>query len=236
MKLRELIPHGWRQELKRKLFNTQDMRARLQNLSRAGFVPTGAIDGGAYHGDWSRDLWSVWPKCPVLLVEPQPDCVPALDQLAKRVKGSVVASMALSSDIGHTRFHLSQSGSAICDSAEGSILVEKTTIRQLLEQHRTFRPNLIKLDLQGHEIEALKGAGELGFLELIILEVSVLRIGEVPIFTEIDQYLESHGFRLYDLIPQWYRPLDGALWQIDAFYVNHNSPLIGSRDWGEGCG
>lgn len=232
MTLRELIPHGWRQELKRKLFKVQDMRARLQNLSRAGFVPTGAIDGGAYHGEWSCDLWSVWPECPVLLVEPQPDCVPALYQLSKRVKGSVVAPMALSSAIGQTCFHLSESGSAICDSAENSILVEKITIRKLLEQHRAFHPNLIKLDLQGHEVEALKGVENLDILELIILEISVLRIGEVPIFTEVDQYLESHGFRLYDLIPQWYRPLDGALWQIDAFYVNRKSTLMASRGWG----
>ena len=233
MKLRELVPHGWRQELKRRLFTVQDMRARLRNLARAGFVPTGAIDGGAYHGEWTHDLWSVWPRCPVLLVEPQPDCAHALGQLAKRVKGSSVISAALSSNSGETRFLLSQSGSAICDVVEGvaSITVKKTTIQHLLTENPYFRPNLIKLDLQGHEIEALKGAVDLSVFAVIILEISILRIGEVPIFNEVDQYMESSGFQLYDVIPQWYRPRDGALWQIDAFYVHRNSSLIASREW-----
>lgn len=209
------------------------MRSRLRNLARAGFVPTAAIDGGAYRGEWTFELWSVWPGCPVLLVEPQPDCSRALGHLAQRVTGSVVITAALSNEIGHTRFHLSQSASAICDLANdvNSIFVEKTTISRILANYEGIRPNIHKLDLQGHEVDALQGADDLGLFELIILEISLLRIGEVPIFTEVDQYLESRGFRLYDLIPQWYRPRDGALWQVDAFYINRNSPLIASREW-----
>ena len=67
--------------------------------------------------------------------------------------------------------------------------------------------------------------------EVVILEVSVLRIGDVPIFREVDQYLTQKGYRVYDLLPSYFRPRDGALWQMDAFYVQETSPLIASRDW-----
>lgn len=233
MILTDFIPYTWRQGIKRRLFFVNDMRTRLQNLRRAGFMPTGAIDAGAHRGDWTHDLWSVWPGCPVMLVEPQPDCRAALEKLAGRVPGSSVVPAALSSEPGRANFRLGGSGSAICEDSDGSvdIVVEKTTLRQLLDQFGEFRPNLIKLDLQGHELEALKGADDIGIFEVIILEISVLRIGEVPIFYEVDRYLESNGYRLYDVIPQWYRPLDGALWQIDAVYVNHSSLLIASRKW-----
>lgn len=70
------------------------------------------------------------------------------------------------------------------------------------------------------EIEALRGADEdLPGFEVIIMEISILRIGDFPIFHEMDSFMEEKGFRLYDLLPQYDRPLDGALWQIDAFYV-----------------
>ncbi len=61
--------------------------------------------------------------------------------------------------------------------------------------------------------------------------MSVLRIGEVPIFHEVNTVMEDHGFRLYDVIPQYDRPRDGALWQVDAFFVRHDSALIASRSW-----
>jgi hypothetical protein len=68
-------------------------------------------------------------------------------------------------------------------------------------------------------------------IEVLLLEISVLRIGDVPVFREVDRQLEALGFRMYDVIPQYYRPLDNALWQVDAFYVRETSPLIASRAW-----
>jgi hypothetical protein len=64
------------------------------------------------------------------------------------------------------------------------------------------------------------------------MEVSMLRIGEVPLFHEVIAFMEDAGFRLYDLYGQNYRPLDHALWQIDTIFVSHRSPLISSRHWG----
>jgi len=43
--------------------------------------------------------------------------------------------------------------------------------------------------------------------------------------------MDENGFRLYDVVPQYYRPKDGALWQMDVFYVATHSPLVPSRDW-----
>jgi hypothetical protein len=43
--------------------------------------------------------------------------------------------------------------------------------------------------------------------------------------------MEARAYRLYDVLPQYYRPLDGALWQMDVFYVRHDSALVASRRW-----
>lgn len=181
------------------------------------------------------EFWAVFPGVPVWMIEPQPGCQQTLESIAKRQHGSRVLPVALSSAGGSVSFRLSETNSSIASQIEGEedgIAVPAERLDTLLETWEGTQPNLLKLDLQGHELQALEGAGSrLAQFEVVILEVSVLRIGEVPIFHEVNTWMESHGFRLYDVIPQYDRPLDGALWQLDAFFVRRDSALIASRDW-----
>ncbi len=233
--LKDLFPYQFRQTLKRKLFHVNDMHARLTNLRRAGFSCSGIIDGGAYVGDWTTQFWRVFPGVPSIIVEPLPEKKLALEKVAVMVKGSMVAFAALGAEPARARFRLGETNSSLISGSEkvnGNVIeVEVVTIDNLLERS-SFKPNLLKLDLQGFELEALKGCRALSEkFEVIVIEVSVLRIGDVPIFNEVDNYLEREDFRLYDIIPQYYRPLDGALWQCDAIYVRKASNLLQSRDW-----
>lgn len=233
--MKQLLPYTWRQVLKRRLFAVRDMTTRLQVLRRAGFVPTGAIDGGAYHGDWATEFWAVFPGVPVWLIEPQPGCQQALVRVAKRQRDTHVVPVALSCAGGSVSFRLGETNSGIANQVEAEetwTAVPAERLDTLLEDWEGIQPNLLKLDLQGHELQALEGAGSrLAQFEVVILEVSVLRIGEVPIFHEVNAWMEAHSFRLYDVIPQYDRPRDRALWQLDAFFVRHDSALIASRDW-----
>ncbi len=232
--LAKLLPHDLRQSIKRKLFVVQDMTARLRNLRRAGFKPTGVIDGGAYQGDWTKEIWGVWPSVPCAIVEPLEARQLGLQALAKAVPGSFVVPQALAAQDGITHFALGETNSGIVNeaSAGNTVEVSCTTLETLLNEHPQFKPNFLKLDLQGHELPALKGAGaRLQQFEVVLLEVSVIRIGDVPSFSEMDQFMISQGFRVYDVIPQYYRPLDGALWQMDVLFVRNDSPLVASREW-----
>ena len=234
--LKRLLPYERRQQMKRKLFHHQDMQTRLRNLRRAGFIPKGAIDGGAYHGDWTKEFWDVWPDVPVLLIEPQPACLKQLSDLAANVPNSSVGCCALGDSSGMASFALGETNSGIRTAgskSEGeSIEVPLRTLDSLLGEKMNFSPDFLKLDLQGFELHALRGAKNcMRNFEVILLEISIIRIGDVPVFREVDCFMEEQGYKIYDLIPQYYRPLDGALWQIDAFYVREGSPLISSREW-----
>lgn len=230
----QLIPHELRQSIKRRLFAVRDMRTRLENLRRAGFHPTGVIDGGAYRGGWTREVWAVWSGTPSAMVEPLPARRAELEDLAATVGRSFVVSAALAAADGSAMFSLGETNSRISDGEVQSeaIEVECITIASLLRQHPTFSPNFLKLDLQGFEIPALIGAGDrLRSFEVVLLEVSVIRIGDVPTFSEVDRFMAERNYRVYDVIPQYYRPLDGALWQMDVFFVRNDSPLVASRAW-----
>jgi FkbM family methyltransferase len=234
--MKHLLPHTWRQALKRRLFAVRDMSTRLETLRGAGFRCNGAIDAGSYRGDWTREFWAVFPQVPVLMVEPQPLPQPQLRHLAASVAGSEVIAAALTDRIGSATLALHESNSGLRvgpSPTEETILVPCTTLAAILQERERFAPNLLKLDLQGHELKALRGAGDqLSRFEVIICELSLIPIGAVPIFAEMQRFFEEQGYRLYDVLPQYDRPLDGALWQLDAFYVRSYSDLIASTAWG----
>lgn len=216
------------------MFAYQDMRSRLKNLRAAGFKPTGAIDGGAYHGGWAKEFWSVWPHCPVILIEPQMSCRAQLEKAAAIVPGSRVISAAISSRPGRALFRQEETNSAIVSDATRTdgVEVEVSTIEYLLHDESQFSANLLKLDLQGHELAALVGAaGSLAQFEVLILEMSLIGIDNAPEFNKVHCWLDANGYRLYDVLPMYYRPQDGALWQVDAFYIRKDSALCRSKQW-----
>lgn len=234
--IKAAFPHEFRQRWKRRLFAVRDLPDRLGNLKRSGFEPRGAVDGGACYGDWTREFWNVWPRVPVLMIEPQPECALRLSELSQSVRSSEHLACALGPVPGTARFTLGATNSHIATedepSGDSTIEVPVETIDQILETRPDFDPGFLKLDLQGFELEALRGASRsLRRFEVILLEVSVIQIGPVPSFREVDRFMEAAGFRIYDLIPQYYRPLDGALWQADVFYVRDDSKLVASREW-----
>lgn len=103
-----------------------------------------------------------------------------------------------------------------------------STLQKVLAEHDDHY-NLLKVDVQGFELDVLEGAADiLPQFEVIILEVSIIRIGPVPTFYDVMQYMDSKGYRLYDFLPMYYRPLDNALWQGDAFFVRNDSSLVSS--------
>jgi hypothetical protein len=87
---------------------------------------------------------------------------------------------------------------------------------------------LLKLDIEGHELEALRGAAVLlESVEVIVIEVrffDVNRSGR-PLFAEVLAFLEARGFSLYDVDMLASRPRDLRLRIGDVIFVRRGSPL-----------
>ncbi len=233
--LKSMVPQFIKKPLK-DFMGFISMDSRLKNLRNAGFNCLGAVDVGAFHGDWTRSLRQVW-NVPVIAVEPQPGCIAVLGKLASDDKSIPIyfETCALGREVGFANFHVEETNSRIAepeDSISSSIIeVPISTLQKVLAAHDgTY--NLLKVDVQGFELEVLEGAADtLSQFEVIILEVSIIRIGPVPTFYEVMQYMDSKGYRLYDFLPMYYRPLDNALWQGDAFFVRNDSSLVSSLNW-----
>jgi hypothetical protein len=77
------------------------------------------------------------------------------------------------------------------------------------------------LDIQGYELEALKGArNSLQFIKLIQVELSLVALYEgSPLYKEVIAHIENNGFELYSIIPGFMDAKTGRLLQFDGIFL-----------------
>ena len=90
------------------------------------------------------------------------------------------------------------------------------------------KPDFLKLDVQGFEIEVMKGATNvLTQVAAVLLELSLIEINKgAPLFTEVVAFLDERGFAPLDILEIHRRPLDMATDQIDFIFVRKESELL----------
>lgn len=91
-----------------------------------------------------------------------------------------------------------------------------------LDEELTSAPDVIKLDLQGFELYALKGAeGVLTGVRAVLCEVAFTAMYEgQPLCAEVAHWMAGRGFDLEGLYSPW-RDAGGALACADAIFAPH---------------
>jgi FkbM family methyltransferase len=234
-----LFPNQWKRQLKTTLFEAPDTEASLRRIQRLGFNPAVVIDVGAYVGEWTRSFKCIFPSASVLMVEPQPGHLDRLRAVVGAFNGVELAPVLLGAqERRNVPFHMCQSASSVLtESARQTVVstisVPMTTLDKFTENTIFARPDFLKLDVQGYELEVLRG-GELPLAsaEAVLMEVNLLGILDgAPLFHEASQFMSERGFQVYDICTFFRRPYDGALWQVDVIFVRSSSLLVASNRW-----
>ena len=113
------------------------------------------------------------------------------------------------------------------DYAPGSVApreVPAVTLDQVTHDRDLAPPLLVKIDVQGAELEVLAGAEHtLEKTECVVMETSLLEFFRgAPLAAEVVDYMNRHGFVIYDVWALQYRPHDGALTMLDIAFVKAN--------------
>jgi FkbM family methyltransferase len=207
----------------------------LVHVRGCGIAPKTIIDVGAAYGDWTATCHRVFPAPRYLLVEPLQEFADLLNARVQELGNAVYVPAAAAKASGVQRIHVHPDlvGSSLLLETEGHGVdgfereIPATTVDEVVRSHEAPGPYLLKVDVQGAELDVLGGAAEtLRSTDLIILEVSFFRffMGG-PQFYDVVAYMRETGFVVYDIFNLLYRPLDGALAQADVMFVPNGSPL-----------
>jgi FkbM family methyltransferase len=201
------------------------MNDALEQLRRVGLRPSAVIDVGVANG--TPDLYRVFPEPTYLLVEPMVEFESTLKAtLRSQIRGTY-ALTAVGAATGRIALTVRGSDSSAyrevdrSDRAVESRTVPVNTLDALCAERELRGPYLLKVDVQGGELEVLAGARRiLRETEAIILEVSLLQaLVGIPVLADVVQAMDDYGFAVYDLFGGHFRPVDGALTQIDLVFV-----------------
>jgi FkbM family methyltransferase len=215
-----------------------DTDACLAAMKGRGFHPKVAIDVGASCGEWTLSLRQLYPRTRVLMVEPQSALKARLEALAHVHVGVEFAPVLLgSAPAKGVTFYQDETGSSVLrDPGNGGaqpVSMEMTALDAVTRGTHFEHPDFLKLDVQGYELEVLKGAGRtLASVEAVMMEVNLIAVYQgAPLVDEVIAYMAARGFRVYDVCTFFRRPLDNALWQMDMIFVRATSTLMASTRW-----
>ena len=230
-----------RQYLARRL-ELPEIPVALERMARLGLTPRLIFDVGAYRGDFARLCLSLWPDAKVACFEAQEGVLPELDRMAASEPGITVIRTLLGSErCQEVALHEARMASSVLREKAGprhpANLYKMTTVDDIVETvFSGATPNILKIDVQGYELEVLKGAAaSLASVDVILAEISLLDLHEeVPLLADIVGWLERRSFVAYDICGLTRRPLDRALWQCDMLFVPAGSRFRQDKRWNIG--
>lgn len=214
----------------------------LENLKKNGFLPQTIIDVGANVGDWSRMAAQVFPSAQFFMIDGNPHNEPSLRNSASRIGQNSEYSILLlgPEEKDGVTFYKVCTGSSVLPelrpfdrSQVSQVTLPMRTLDGFMGSRHYHSPVLLKLDVQGFELQVLLGGtATLSRAEVVIMETSLLPYNEnAPLFAEVIAFMAERDFFAFDFCGQARRQTDGTLFQTDVAFVRKNSNLRAPRSF-----
>ena len=225
--LYKYVPWFLRRYIKN-ILGLPDVWNTLYQLKQRGFYPEIILDVGAFNGNWTKDCRKIFNNSQYYLIEPQDRLKSELERMENQK--IIYKNLLLGrQDDAIVDFYISGTSSSILKFDSSTPVKRKTTsMDTLCKNINISKIDLLKLDVQGYELEILKGAKNvLKRTSLIITEVSLIDVYEnCPLVSEIVKYLDTRDFQLFDIADFRRRELDNSLWQCDMFFIRKDNHIL----------
>ena len=203
-------------------FDTLDTTQKfIRRLIKDGFHIETVYDVGAYKGDWTRRLKTILPGANFYLFEANKE-----HEIELSATGSKYFLEVLSSSeeklkwwsISGTGDSLFRENHVFYQEIE-PVIRSTRTLDSLIAETNLPLPNLIKIDVQGGELEVLKGGkNSVKDTAVIILEIPIVEYNAgAPNISEYLAYMKAIGFLPLDVLEVHHS--DGLLVQIDIGFA-----------------
>lgn len=193
------------------------------------------LDVGANTGQFATMINTILPEAFIYSFEPLEQCFKLLQQNTEEIESIQCFRFALGYENAHVMMHANEfsASSSILEMADlhktafpytknsTEEPVEVRTLDSLLPQLRLRKNVLAKLDVQGYELNALRGGEEaLSQIDILVVETSFYRLYEnQPLFDDIYGYLRKRNFKYRGNFDQVMSAADGEVLQADAIFT-----------------
>jgi FkbM family methyltransferase len=226
--------HSFKWDLVRYNVHTNDDLALQTTIDH--FRIDNIIDGGANAGQYGERLIENGFKGKIFSFEPIPSVFNDLKKNAAGHTNWEVYNLGLGADESELLINVSENfvSSSLLKVGAQSLAAEPTTRTTHQEkvrittidkffsgQKKLQGETLLKLDIQGYEMEALRGSLQtLPQVKMVQVELSFVQVYENgPLFPEISSFMEARGFELYNLMPVFHDHKTGRMLQGDGVFV-----------------
>jgi FkbM family methyltransferase len=216
-------------ELRKKVDVFEVQKSLLVRGSAATIFDVGASDGRV-----TKRYRALFDTARVICFEPDDARARSIREL--RLENVEVVNKALSDSQGTAQFYVNADPdtSSLLPSVPiggyvdrftapaGTISVATTTLDAYCHQHAIDRIDILKMDIQGGELAALRGALSLltaRKIGLIYLEVEFMELyADQPLYHHIAAFLASYGYELHGIFNLWSVERGRLAW-ADAIFV-----------------
>jgi len=208
---------------------------KIQLIRDKGYNPSHIFDIGAYKGQWTRQSLSIFKESHHIMIEANNYDI--LTQFNKYTNITVINEILNEENKEVIWNKMENTGDSIfseltvwSDKFE-KIKRNSITLDSCIEKYNIdlslMKNILIKIDCQGAEIPILKGSTEiLNKTDFIVMELPLFGKynNDVPSFLEHIQYMDTIGFKPYDVVDNHY--INNYNMQIDMLFINKNHFFI----------
>ncbi|MBT6489076.1 MAG: FkbM family methyltransferase [Deltaproteobacteria bacterium] len=207
--------------------NLQQQGRRLAELKERGFAFNQVIDVGACEGVWAKMANIVFPEADIFMIEANQTNQDKLSASGHPFEITLLGD----ADKDEVTFFLGDRASTEGCSMyreQTSYFFEEVTLPMkkldtLLSQQglSTTPVDLLKIDVQGAEIDVLKGATEtLKSGPFVLLETQVLEYNKgAPMMADVISFMSSIGYQPCDVFEMHYLPNTQMLNQVDILFA-----------------
>lgn len=178
------------------------------------------IDAGAHNGLYAQSVIDLRPSARIFSLEPSPDCFKNLQARFTGNPAVQIRNFGLGSKTGSVPL-IGERGSSLASvyrrrlehfgiSSDDEVDVDLKSLDEWMEEEAIQYVDLLKLDVEGHELEVFKGASE------SIANNRIARIQfefggsciDARVFFQDFWYLLAKDFRIYRLLRRGLREID----------------------------
>lgn len=195
------------------------------------------MDVGANVGHWTKSAAKIFGGASFHMIEAQPALVNDLQKIVGAIGARASYSICLLGAKAKEQvpFHIIGTGSSVFEEVTNLekevVSLPMVRLDDIEQVNALPGPIFLKLDVQGYEIEVLKGASNtLARTEAVLMEVALLPYNKgAPLMSEVMLFMDENGFAPYDICGHLRRVSDMALFQVDMIFVRKTSALRNHR-------